>query len=92
MKNSIPPKIYKYQSFVDGSHCLENLTKHQVYFSKPALLNDPFDLRIKFALSSPTEKQWLSGFNKFLEMVNDDLGTDAVKQAKAEFLSWTLSI
>lgn len=87
MKNRIPHKIYKYQSLADGSHCLENLTKHQVYFPKPELLNDPFDFRISFVLSSLTEKEWRSGFDKFSEMIEADLGTNAVKQAQAEFLT-----
>jgi len=41
MIKNFPPKLYKFQSFEGKS--LENLRRGQIWFSKPARLNDPFD-------------------------------------------------
>ncbi|SRR5258706_13710030 len=42
MVKNVPQKLYKFQSF-KSEHSIENLRHSQIWFSKPAGLNDPFD-------------------------------------------------
>ena len=50
-----PVKLYKYQS-LSTAHTLENIKKSQIWFSKPALLNDPFDCAIPVVISVTDEE------------------------------------
>lgn len=63
MTTSIPPKLYKYQSLVTGSHTLENLRPGKMWFSQPYLLNDPFDCSIPFTLDE-TDGEYQELFEK----------------------------
>ena len=41
----IPPILFKYQAFTPDA--LSNLTSRQIWFSRPARFNDPFDCAIR---------------------------------------------
>lgn len=45
IKMSIPPILFKYQSFTPEA--LSNLASRQIWFSRPAKFNDPFDCSIR---------------------------------------------
>jgi hypothetical protein len=66
MANLIPPKLYKYQSIASGSYALDNLRNGQIWFSKPYLLNDPFDFAIPFTING-TDGEYQEFYD---EMVN----------------------
>jgi hypothetical protein len=55
MVANIPPKLYKFQSF-DSDKSIENLRCSQIWFSKPELLNDPFDCSININFYSTEEE------------------------------------
>ena len=70
MKDTAPPKLYKYQSC--SSYALDNLRKRCLWFSKPESFNDPFDCDINFEIVDVTEENLRLLFEHMrTECVND---------------------
>jgi hypothetical protein len=63
MKRSVPPKLYKYQSY--NVQTLDNLKNRSLWFSKPAQFNDPFDHRvIPFEMADAGPQDWTHLYNE----------------------------
>ncbi len=59
MKQILPmgcDRIYKYQPY--NLFSLDNILKHQIWFSNPKILNDPFDGSFPSKIQEPTDKEW----------------------------------
>lgn len=82
---SLPPKLYKYESFNELS--LRNLKKQAVYFGSPKGFNDPYDCAIAAFIKEPSSEQIQTFKNHLLNMVNapDNLKTDLIPDSKEEF-------
>lgn len=87
MTTTIPLKLYKYQSLAGDSHTLENFRKHQLFFPKPVLLNDPYDFSISFRLLEATDKQWNKAYKKMRDKLKKEGNFVAVKEADRTFLT-----
>ncbi len=51
-----PAFLYKYQAFDDRSW--KNLTKNQIWFSKPIRLNDPYDCAVRPPVRHASDHEW----------------------------------
>lgn len=78
MVKNIPPKLYKFQALDKEGHSIQNLKRNQLWFPKPAELNDPFDLEIPFVLDWTDED-----FEKFYEVNLDKRNIQSQSQATA---------
>ena len=56
MSFSVPPKLYKYQSY--NVQTLDNLKNRQIWFSKPVQFNDPFDCHINYDVELMKDHEW----------------------------------
>ncbi len=52
LKNTNDGKLYKYRTFDEQGHSLENLLTGTLYCAKPSVFNDPFDFKIGTTVSS----------------------------------------
>lgn len=64
-----PPRLYKYQPF--DEHSRENLKKHQIWFSKPIELNDPYDCDIRLRILRSSDEEY-SRFYRLVRITAND--------------------
>lgn len=69
MLETIPSKLYKYQSC--NEYAIANLRQGCLWFSKPEAFNDPFDCDINFTITDITEENISSLFNTYLVQAPD---------------------
>lgn len=65
----LPDKIYKYQKFDTLS--ISNLKNQQIYFSDPAVFNDPYDCALEFDSEKLDENQYKVLMKEYLEEIFD---------------------
>ena len=56
MADSVPSRLFKYQPY--NTQTLDNPKNQVIWFSYPAIFNDPFDITIIPRLTEPSEEQW----------------------------------
>jgi len=79
MAKAIPPKLYKYQSIGSGSHTIDNLKNGEIWFSKPNLLNDPFDMAIPLLINeNAPDEDYLVLYDKVMERITDPVARSLV--------------
>jgi hypothetical protein len=76
MKEAVPPKLYKYQSY--NEYSFSNLRKGCLWFSKPKDFNDPFDCDINFEIVDVTQENLNLHFAHMRESAQDKTGFDKV--------------
>jgi hypothetical protein len=64
MAIEIPPVLYKYQPY--STYALTNLANRQIWFARPASLNDPFDCAIP-AHGDPSDEEYEKCFQRLGE-------------------------
>lgn len=94
----IPPKLYKYQPCNDQT--LDNLKYRRIWFSKPAMFNDPFDCSINFCKLD--DAQWDNLYYNMKQYETDGLdqnfintylrGDKPTNELKAGFSNAVLAI
>ena len=58
LKNTNVGKLYKYRSFDEKGHSLENLLTGTLYCAEPSAFNDPFDFKIGTTVSSVIDAKY----------------------------------
>jgi len=72
MTKAIPPKLYKYQSIGSGSHTIDNLKNGEIWFSKPNLLNDPFDMAIPLLINvNAPDEDYLVFYDEMMKRITE---------------------
>jgi hypothetical protein len=71
MATEIPPVLYKYQPY--STYALTNLGNRQIWFARPASLNDPFDCAIRADgdLSDEDYEKLYQGDKRYAETFKD---------------------
>jgi hypothetical protein len=82
MSKEIPPKLFKYQPIASGSHTIDNLKNNQIWFSKPYLLNDPFDCAISLNING-TDEEFLEFYYVMVKMIPDPAAQEAASKLLA---------
>lgn len=73
---TIPPILFKYQAFTPDA--LSNLTSRQIWFSRPAIFNDPFDCAIRVDRGSIPD----SDYQRLYELYRQEGGNPAASEAR----------
>jgi hypothetical protein len=71
----VPPVLYKYQAFTPDS--LSNLATRQIWFSRPAQFNDPFDCAIRVDRGPISDPDYQRLFEYLRTESGDPAGFDA---------------
>ena len=85
MVKNIPPRLYKFQSF-EGKSSIENLRRSQIWFSKPAGLNDPFDCTIPVKFIDTDNEDVMTKFmeNYYFENLRKSGNAEEISKFKQE--------
>ena len=82
MKTTIPPKLYKYQSY--NIQTIDNFKNRSLWFSKPSRFNDPFDSSIPYVLENMSEDEW-NILYKQVKKIWEDTKDEVYKKSVARY-------
>lgn len=71
----IPPILFKYRAFT--SDALSNFTSRQIWFSRPARFNDPFDCAIRVDRGPIADSDYQRLYDQFRHESGDPIGFDS---------------
>lgn len=79
-KDRFNRKLYKYYSFKenDSNHSLDNFENDIIYFSKPAIFNDPFDCIMGLSIDDLAHSFMMPLINQSISV--DDENSEVIKQ------------
>ncbi len=80
--SSTPKLLYKFYKF--NSESLDSLVADYLWCSKPEYLNDPFEFKPPFKMTGYDE----ADMKKFLKLIREQGGVEAIKSFKREFPNW----
>lgn len=68
---SLPKKLYKYEAF--NTYSITKLKNQQIYFRRPADLNDPFDCAISLKSTPLSQGDYQAIYDRFYQEASDKL-------------------
>jgi hypothetical protein len=89
---NLPKSLFKYCSFDEGNHNLNNLKNNIVWMNNPLNFNDPYEFSFKVNLEEVLAREYHNKIDIFLDYFKDDFNLEEIKLIRKEYTTYDETI